>query len=434
MRIGVSPALDRNGGGVYQYSLMVLHAMEQLRGELEPVIVYDAARREELRPWTTSGWRVVGPKPPTPRTIARRAIVQVFGEDIAVRTGALVRKTMRHGDSSQPGRPDIAVGRGSQHRAGLWLARNGIELMLYPAPSRYSFESGVPYVMAIHDLQHRIHPEFPEVSADGEWEAREYLFANGVRHAEAIVVDSEVGREDVLEFYGHLISPDRVRVLPFVLPPYLVKPTAADITATLGSLHVTGRYLLFPAQFWPHKNHRRVVEAVAGLHRQGIDVTVVMTGSASGPIRSGTLVEVREIVAREDIGNLVRILGYVDDTAMAPLYARAAGVLLPTFFGPTNIPVIEAWAMGVPVLTSDIRGIREQCGDAAILVDPLSPEAIAEGIRRLWMDDALRELLVAAGTERVKDNDSAAFRNELASILRDAVQTLRNRQPQRMPA
>ena len=83
--------------------------------------------------------------------------------------------------------------------------------------------------MAIHDLQHRIHPEFPEVSANGEWEAREHLFASGVRHAEAILVDSEVGREDVLEFYGHLTSPDRVRILPFVLPPYLVRPTPDEV-------------------------------------------------------------------------------------------------------------------------------------------------------------------------------------------------------------
>ena len=248
------------------------------------------------------------------------------------------------------------------------------------------------------------------------------------------IVDSEIGREDVLKFYGHLTSPDRVRILPFVPPAYLKKPTAGEVSETLRSLRVPDRYLLFPAQFWPHKNHRRVTEAVAALHRQDLDVTVVMTGSASGSIRAGTLAQVREIVAREGIGDLVRILGYVDDDIIAALYAGACGLLLPTFFGPTNIPVIEAWAMGVPVLTSDIRGIREQCGDAAILVDPLSAEAIAEGMRRLWTDDALRERLVAAGTERVRDHDPAAFRDGLATILRDVEQTLRTRVPQRTQA
>ena len=435
MKVGVFAALDRHGGGIYQYSLMVLQAMDELRGQLEPVIVCDRAEREELHAWAHAGWQVVRFRPRTPRTVARRVIVEAFGESAAIRTAALARQAT----SRLRGRP---VGPDSitadmprvRCRNETWLRRHGIELMVYPAPTTYSFESGLPYVMAVHDLQHRIHPEFPEVSADGEWEAREFLFANGVRYAEAIVVDSEVGREDVLEFYGHLTSPDRVRILPFVLPPYLVRPTGDEVATTLRSLGVPRRYLLFPAQFWPHKNHRRVTEAVAELHRQGVDVTVLMTGSASGDLREGVLAEIREIVAREGIGNLVRILGYVDDRTMAALYAGASGVLLPTFFGPTNIPVIEAWAMGVPVLTSDIRGIREQCGDAAILVDPLSTEAIKEGLRRLWTDGALGERLVIAGTERVRDNVPAAFRDELGTILRDVAETLRTREPHRMPA
>lgn len=431
MKVGVFAALDRQGGGTYQYSLSVLNALDQLRGDFETVIVHDRAMREGLEPWTSSGWQAIEFGPPTPRTIARRVMVQAVGESVTARTVASVRRalgTASHGRRSP--RPDTGIGSDSMRRAGAWLRERGIELMLYPAPLRHSFESGIPYVMAIHDLQHRLHPEFPEVSADGEWEAREYLFANGVRCAEAIVVDSEVGRQDVLQFYGHLTSPDRIRVLPYVLPPYLATPTDEDVASTLRRLGIADRYLVFPAQFWPHKNHRRVTEAIARLCSQGLDVTVVMTGSASGAIRTQTLGEVNDIVEREGIGNLVRILGYVDDVTMAALYAGAVGVLLPTFFGPTNIPIIEGWAMGIPVLTSDIRGIREQCGDAAILVDPLSTEAITEGIRRLWTDDALREQLVIAGAERLHRSDPLAFRDELGRIITDAYAVHQPAEPQ----
>ena len=178
-------------------------------------------------------------------------------------------------------------------------------------------------------------------------------------------------------------------MLPFVPPPYLDRPSDTDVAGVAVSLGLGERYLLFPAQFWPHKNHRRVVEAVADLHRSGHDVSVVLTGSATGEIRSQVLRELRDLIDANRIARLVRILGYVDDATMACLYAGATGVLLPTFFGPTNIPVIEAWAMGVPVLSSDIRGIREQCGEAALLVDPTSVEAIAEGIRSLWFDETM---------------------------------------------
>ena len=242
--------------------------------------------------------------------------------------------------------------------------------------------------------------------------------------AEAILVDSEVGREDVLEFYGHLTSPDRVRILPFVLPPYLVRPTPDEVSSALRALRVSGRYLLFPAQFWPHKNHRRVTEAVAALHREGLDITVVMTGSADGNLRERVLAEVREVVASEGIGDLVRILGYVEDTTMAALYAGASGSSCPRSSARTNIPVIEAWSMGVPVLTSDIRGIRSSAATPRSSWIPSRRRRSRRGCVNCGQNDALRERLVVAGTERVRDNDPAAFRDELAAILRDVEQTI----------
>ena len=245
--------------------------------------------------------------------------------------------------------------------------------------------------MAIHDLQHRIHPEFPEVSADGEWEAREYLFTNGVRRAEAILVDSEVGREDVLEFYGHLTSPDRVRILPFVPPPYLVQAEADEVSATLRSprsprpLPALSRPVL-ATQEPPSSGGGRRRAPLGGPRRHGAHDRL---GERTPP-RGACLARSARSSRERESATWCKSSGTSTTRTMAALYAGASGVLLPTFFGPTNIPVIEAWAMGVPVLTSDIRGIREQCGDAAILVDPLSTEAIIEGIRRLWMDDALR--------------------------------------------
>ena len=83
------------------------------------------------------------------------------------------------------------------------------------------------------------------------------------------------------------------------------------------------------------------------------------------------------------------------------LYAGAVGLVMPTFFGPTNIPMLEAWAFGCPVLTSDIRGIREQVGNAAILVNPRSEEAIADGIYHLWTDENLRRILADRGRRRL---------------------------------
>ena len=101
----------------------------------------------------------------------------------------------------------------------------------------------------------------------------------------------------------------------------------------------------------------------------------------------------------------------------------------PTFFGPTNIPVLEAWTFGCPVLSSDIRGVREQAGDAAFLVDPNSVEAIADGIYRLWTNEALRRTLADQGRQRLAAYTPEDYRRRLIEILEEAKTRVRSEKP-----
>jgi glycosyltransferase involved in cell wall biosynthesis len=129
------------------------------------------------------------------------------------------------------------------------------------------------------------------------------------------------------------------------------------------------------------------------------------------------------------VAEQIRYLGYVPDEDMSAMYAGAAALVMPTFFGPTNIPVLEAWAFGCPVLTSDIRGIREQVGDAAVLADPRSVEAIAEGIERLWTDDGLRRRLVERGRQRLSAYTPEDYRRRLIDIVEEAKTRVRSEKP-----
>jgi glycosyltransferase involved in cell wall biosynthesis len=96
---------------------------------------------------------------------------------------------------------------------------------------------------------------------------------------------------------------------------------------------------------------------------------------------------------------------------------------MPAFF-----PVLEAWAVGCPVLTSDLRGIREPCADAALLVDPRSVESIAEGIRRLWTDASLRATLAERGRKRSAAYTPEDYRRRLLEILEEAKRRVRAQQ------
>jgi glycosyltransferase involved in cell wall biosynthesis len=128
-------------------------------------------------------------------------------------------------------------------------------------------------------------------------------------------------------------------------------------------------------------------------------------------------------VARDGgIAHLIHYLGYVSDQKLHALYARARALVMMTFFGPTNIPVLEAWAAGCPVITSDIRGIREQCRDAALLAPVRDAAGIADAIEKVWRDDELAARLRAAGAARLRSFSPADFRRRFIDIVTAAAE------------
>jgi tetratricopeptide (TPR) repeat protein len=182
------------------------------------------------------------------------------------------------------------------------------------------------------------------------------------------------------------------------------------------------QFFFYPAQFWLHKNHARLVHAIHILRATyQIDAPLVLAGSNSGgpPEEARDLVFENAMALARQLGieDLVHYLGYVADDEMAPLYLQAAALAMPTFFGPTNIPVLEAWALGCPVLSSDIRGIREQVGDAGLLVDPRDPRAIAEGLLTVWTDEAERRRCIEAGHRRFASYSASDFSRRLIAAI-----------------
>ena len=426
MRIGIVPWPERADGGIYQYSLTMLNALREWKanGCVDDFVVFaDPSLWNSAAVFSKGpGWEVRSLLPNNklslPRNIARR----VVGNGAPMRVLRSLRvRLQQHVTPFEKTEPLDTI---QLHpRMSRWFRQCGAELMLYSAPQRLSFEVNIPYVMAIHDLQHRLQPEFPEVSSNGEWEAREYLFRNAARYATILLADSEVGKEDILNFYGcYGIEPEQIKVLPFLPSGYLFEAHDEDERQRIRQIYkLPEAYLFYPAQFWPHKNHRRIVEALGELKRKyDLKIPIVFCGSHTGDIREHTFAEVMSVASQMGLDQEVWYLGYIPDKHMSVLYADAVALIMPTFFGPTNIPILEAWSLNCPVLTSDIRGVREQAGQAAVLVNPSSVESIADGIYKLWTDKALRLSLIKAGRERLAEFTSDDFRQRLISIVEEA--------------
>jgi glycosyltransferase involved in cell wall biosynthesis len=167
--------------------------------------------------------------------------------------------------------------------------------------------------------------------------------------------------------------------------------------------------------------------------KTGERIPVVFCGSYSDYARALNFKEMWASAAQLGLTNEVRYLGPVPDEDMPALYAQCVALVMPTFFGPTNIPPLEAWHFGRAVITSDIRGLREQTGDAGLLVDPRSPEALAEAMLRLWRDDALCTTLAERGRKRLASYPWEAFVDSVTGIVTDACARLREGRTPKFP-
>lgn len=416
--LGIAPILTRASGGIYQYSVTTLDALRDWEGAERLVVFVHAAEPETAAQLRDRGFELVPLLPPRREPV--RARLRTLAGTGPHRDAWRRLRFWLAARTAPP--PDVGVPV-DRPELRAWFESHGVDLMLYPAPSEISFEAGVPYVMAIHDLQHRLQPEFPEVAGDGQFEFREYIFRNGARRATLLLADSTTGLEDIVTCYGEEgVRPERIRVVEYV-PPRYTGP-AAPAAEVRERYRLPDRYVFYPAQFWEHKNHSRLVGAVAELVRDGLDVPLVLCGANDGMHREPVFRDVLARAEREGVANRIHYLGLVPDADMPGLYENATVLAMPTFFGPSNLPILEAWEHGTPVVTSDIRGVHEQAGDAALLADPRSVAAIADAIRRVWVDPDLASELARRGQARLAEHGPREFAAQLHAALADAVRAL----------
>lgn len=236
----------------------------------------------------------------------------------------------------------------------------------------------------VWDLCHRDFPEFPEVRAGGEFESREAILRSHVTRAVGVVVDSDVSARRMALSYG--VDEDRIIVSPFEPSAALTSPEARPMGDVLSRYALTAGYLLYPAQFWPHKNHIRLVDAIALRRSTGQEDRVVFAGADKGHLRA-----VIAQAERRGVVDLLTVTGYVDDLDLRGLYEGCRAVVMPTYFGPTNLPPLEAWTLDRPLIYSG--HLAEQVGDAALLFDADDPASLASAIARLDDPDEVRRLV-----------------------------------------
>jgi alpha-1,3-rhamnosyl/mannosyltransferase len=271
-----------------------------------------------------------------------------------------------------------------------------LELDLYHA-THYVLPAVVPCraVVTIHDIIHLLYPQFlPNRLA---FLYAQSMIRRSLQRGERIIAVSQNTKSDLVEYFG--VGGRKIRVIyNGVEETFRQHLAPEEVRRRLTTLGLQPPYLLFVGNPKPHKNLENVVRAYA-LAQALCDFAepLVCVGDRQGDFK------IRQIAEQLGVGGRVRLVGHVDQPLLPAIYQGASLFLYPTLYEGFGLPVIEAMASGVPVITSNGSALREIAGGHAELVEPLDVNAMAQAIAGLMGDPARRRDLAARGIKRSAD-------------------------------
>jgi len=253
-----------------------------------------------------------------------------------------------------------------------------------------------PSVVTIHDCIHLMFPQYlPSRLAFAYARASITLAA---RRATRVLTVSESSKRDILKFVD--VPPEKIDVIYNAYDErFAVEPREEDVVRIRERYQLHDAFVLYAGNVKPHKNLGRLIEAFQLVRSRGLDhLKLVLIGDDISKYAA-----LRRAVHHHQLHKYVRFLGYVPEETLAVMYRLAGVFVFPSLYEGFGLPPLEAMASGTPVVTSNVSSLPEVAGDAALLVDPYDPEAIAGGILKVLTDAGVRRELRRKGLARARE-------------------------------
>ena len=176
--------------------------------------------------------------------------------------------------------------------------------------------------------------------------------------------------------------------------------------------HLPEEYIFYPAQFWPHKNHIKLLEAFSIVQKEFENLKLVFTGSKQNNFQS-----VDNKIKELQLQNNVIYLGYIDYSDLPFLYKMSKFLVMPTLFESISIPIYEAFSLKVAVCCSDVVALPEQVGEAGLLFDPNNEKDIAKKMTMYLSNNKLLTEKAELGYLKINSFDYEAYKKSILEII-----------------
>ncbi|MEO6522422.1 MAG: glycosyltransferase family 1 protein [Mucilaginibacter sp.] len=297
------------------------------------------------------------------------------------------------------------------------LNEHDIDLIYYLKPDFQDLD--FPFIVNHWDIGHRSTYAFPEVTLDGNYELREDYYTKTLKKAFFILCESEAGKAEFMRYYPFFDK--RLKVLPIFGNSKLIEAHDSNSKVVFEAYNLSeGNFFIYPAQFWALKNHYNLILAF----RQFISkpkndhYKLVLAGSDQGNLNY-----IKALLSELSLTGSVIITGFISEETLKILITNAVAMVMPTFLGPTNMPLIEAAELGCPVLCSDLDGHREIMGESALYFEPTDTDAICNCMELITSDPKNRQTLIQSASALISASKFQLNKSLLVlnNILSEAV-------------
>lgn len=284
------------------------------------------------------------------------------------------------------------------------------DVLLAPIYSPALLHTSKPFAYTLHDLQENYFPQ------NFSWWRRTWRYqvhAQLLGRARRVICESGHVKTGIRDFFN--VPEERIAVI--AAPPlrqFLEVETAERLQAARSRLRLPARFLFYPAQFWAHKNHVRLIEAFRQVLTEVPDLKLVLTGKKYDAYEA-----VMRAIERFGLAGQVLHLGYVEQDDLRAIYQLATALVMPSLFESISIPIYEAFQVGTPVAASGILAIPEQVGDAGLLFDPQSVPSIAQAILKIVTDPEMARSLGERGRNRMLAMTPERYGAQLQALLQE---------------